>query len=777
MWKSFPSSTVKLLASTKQSWERLRSINKESGMHKHFVGRSLSILLFLTCISCAALAVTLEGTALDPGGKAVAGARVSILRSLVVVSERQTDARGGYTFEGLQEGVYQLTASARGMSSPAIELDLSKSATKKQDIKLEISAVSSQIVVSASLGGALAPQLGSSVDVVTQQDIEVRNAQNASDVIRGIPGLEISQSGRRGSVAGIYMRGGESTYTAVMMDGIPLNEFGGRFDFASLPADGLERIEVIRGPQSALFGPNAVAGVINLISRQGKGAPKFTALAEGGSYATRRFATGGSGINRGFNWSYNLSRTDSNGVVVNDNSRNQSAFLSLGYHQSRRQLDFHFFGNANSSGTPGPYGSDPNNFLDPKYKINTKSHGKQNLFGYQFGYTENITKKLRQVTTVSVAANNLFSFNHYHDAMWGDSDSTYASDNLHVVVNTRSEISLSADNVLSAGFEFNREETEQATASEFYNSRYWVPRNSFAYFVEDRWNLSNRLFLTAGVRVDTLRTDALKALPASSIVKINPRISLAYLAPKGTRIHGSFGTGIRPPNGFELSVTNNPGLKPEKSISFDSGVEQNLFKSRAVVDVTYFFNRFKDQIISLGGSSVSDLSRYSSANLKNSRAQGIESSFRLHPIQSLELGVSYTFLDSSVLALDGSNKTTAPFTVGQDLLRRPRHTASYGVTWNYGRLTLNTTAYIRGATLDVDPTNSTYACTGYGYQCFFTNKGYTRADAGFSFRVAKGVEVYGRVNNLLNRNYEEIFGYPANRVNFMGGMKFSLQTE
>jgi outer membrane cobalamin receptor len=677
----------------------------------------------------------------------------------------------------LTEGVYRISANARGLSSPSVELDLSKADTKKQDIKLEISAVSSQVVVSASLGGALAPQIGSSVDVVTQQDIEDRNAQNALDVVRGIPGLEVGQSGRRGGVTGIYMRGGESTYTAVMMDGIPLNEFGGRFDFASLPADGIERIEVIRGPQSALFGPNAVAGVINLISQQGKGAPKFTALAEGGSYATRRFATGGSGLNRGFSWSYNLSRTDSDGVVVNDNSRNQSAFLSLGYHQSRRQLDFHFFGNANRAGTPGPYGSDPNKFLDPNYRINTKSHGKQNLFGYQFGYTENFSKKFRQVTTVSVTTNDLFSFDHYHDAFWGDSDSTYTSDNLHVVVNTRSEISLSANNTLSAGFEFNREETEQATASEFYNSRYWVPRNSFAYFVEDRWNLSNRLFLTAGVRVDNLRTEALRAIPSSSIVKINPRISLAYLAPKGTRIHGSFGTGIRPPNGFELSVTNNPGLKPEKSISFDSGVEQTLFKSRAVLDVTYFFNRFKDQIISLGGSSVSDLSRYSSANLKNSRAQGMETSLRMHPIQSLELGVSYTFLDSSILALDGSNKTTEPFKVGQDLLRRPNHTVSYNVTWRYGRLTLNTNAYIRGTTLDVDPTNSTYACTGYGLPCFFTNKSYTRADAGFSFRVARGVEVYGRVNNLLNRQYEEIFGYPANEANYMGGVKFTLQSE
>jgi outer membrane cobalamin receptor len=106
-----------------------------------------------------------------------------------------------------------------------------------------------------------------------------------------------------------------------------------------------------------------------------------------------------------------------------------------------------------------------------------------------------------------------------------------------------------------------------------------------------------------------------------------------------------------------------------------------------------------------------------------------------------------------------------------------RHSASYNVTWRYGRLTLNTNAYIRGATLDVDPTNGVSACTWYGMPCFFTNKGYTRMDAGFSFRIARGVEMYGRINNLLNRKYEEIFGYPANHANFMGGMRFTISTE
>jgi outer membrane cobalamin receptor len=752
-------------------------------MGKRFVSRYLYVLLLFTCSSCAALAATLEGTALDPSGKAVPGARVSLLRSLVAIAECQTDARGAYKFEGLQEGAYQITAVSRGLSSPSVELNLKQEESKKQDVKLEVNALNSQVVVSASLGGALIPQVGSSVSLVSLQEIEDRGAQNALEVVRGLPGLEVSQSGRRGGVTGVYIRGGESKYNAVMLDGIPLNEFGGGFDFASMPADGIERVEVTRGPQSALYGSNAVAGVVNLISRRGEGSPSFTALAEGGSYNTRRFATGGSGLSKGFSWSYNLSRTNSDGVVANDNYRNQSAFVSLGYKQNRRQFDFHFFGNANDAGATGPYGSDPNgNFasiglVKPEDKVNKESRGKQNLFGYQLAYVERLSTRLRQVTTISSATNYLFY--HTYDMFWM-SRSNYTSDNLRVVANTRSEISLSDNNTLSAGFEFNHEETEQGYTSNYGNDKYWIPRNSYAYFVEDRWDLSKRLFVTAGVRVDNLHTDAVKTMPSSSVTKINPRISLAYITPSRIRIHGSFGTGIRPPDGFQLSTSDNANLKPEKSVSFDSGVEQSFFGSRAVVDVTYFYNHFDDLIISLGGS-YSDFSKYKSTNLNNSRAQGIETTFRLRPFQSLELSASYTFLDSSILALDGlnvakSNEKLWPYHVGDSLLRRPDHSASYNITWRRGRLMLNTNAYMRGSVRDVDPINGTYACYS-NLPCFFSNDGYIRADAGFSFRMARGVELYARINNFLNRKYEESLGFPANHANVMGGVKFALSTE
>jgi outer membrane cobalamin receptor len=742
---------------------------------------SIFLLLFSFTAALNALsAATLEGTVFDPSGQAVPGARVSLKRALVAIEERQTDARGVYSFEGLQNGHYQLAANAQGLTSDAIDVLFRDSDVTKQDIHLKLSALVAHVVVSASLGGALLPEIGSSVSLVTQKEIEHRGAQNAFEIVREIPGIEVSQAGRRGGVTGVYIRGGESKYNAVMVDGISMNDFGGSFDMASLPADGIDRVEVTRGPQSALYGPNTLTGVINIVSRSGDGPPRFTALAEGGSYATRRFATGGSGLTKGLSWSYNLSRVDSDGVVENDDYRNQSAFFSLGYRQgSRRQFDFHFFGNANDAGAPGPYGSDPNGLFTG---IDTVSRGKQNLFGYQLGYNEQLSSRVRQITVASLATNDAF----YH-SIWGDSDTS----NLRGIFNTRSEIAVSNTDTLVAGFEFNREQIRQTYISDSASNPFLLPRTSLGYFVENRWSPSNRLFLIAGFRVDNLRTHSIPAdawgsrpfIPATSIVKVNPRISLAYIAQQGdlqgpvggTRLHGSFGTGIRPPDGFELAFTNNPDLKPERSISFDAGVEQRLFASRAVVDITYFHNRFQDQIVTLGGS-MANLSSYSSANLKNSRAQGLETSFRIQPLQSLGIGGQYTFLDTEVLALDGASQANAPFQVGQELLRRPRHSGSFNVTWQYRNLTLNTNAYIRGVTLDVDPTFGLSACS-YGMPCFFNNKGYTRADIGFTYRLPRGVEIYGRLNNFLNQKYEEVFGYPSLHLNFLAGMKFSIPAE
>lgn len=754
-------------------------------------GSSLLVLvLFLTCIG-SVRAATIQGSVLDPSGRPVEGARVSLLAPRVAIEERETNSNGRFQFEDLKAGVYTLVSNATGLSATVSDLRIKADEDRTVDFHLEISAVEQHVVVSASLGGALAPEIGSSVSVVTRQEMNDRAAQSVLDVLNGIPGVAVNQTGRRGGVTGVFVRGGNSNYNLVMIDGIELNQFGGDFDFAPLPADGVDHVEIIRGPESALYGSNAVTGVINIVTRQGEEPAHFTALAEGGSFTTRRFALGGSGLTRGLGWAVDISRLDSDGVVTNDRYRNQSAFLSLGFSRNpRRQFNFHFFGNANDAGAPGPYGSDPDQLYDAPIfpggptsrQLGLLSRDKQNMFGYEGSYAQQFSPRFRQVVTGSMATND-----YYFISPLGDS----YSNNLRGVLNTRSEVTLSNKDFLVAGFEFNREQTKNTFIADANNSPFLLPRTSLAYFAENRWSPTPRLFVTTGVRADNLRTHSLPAdgfgsrpfLPATSILKFNPRASVAYLLRAGTtgnrlgatRLHSSFGTGIRAANGFELAFTNNPRLKPEKSVSFDSGVEQRFFSDRAVLDATYFYNRFEDQIVVLGGS-LANLSTFTSANLGNARAQGLELSIRVQPTRSLQFQAGYTLLDTSILALENTSVALSPFHVGQELVRRPRNSAFYNVTWQRGRLMLNTDAYIRGRVLDLEPNDSTSACL-LGLPCFFYNKGYTRADAGFAYRLPRGVDIYGRVNNFLNQKYEESFGFPSLHLNFIAGLRFTFPRE
>ena len=753
-------------------------------------------LLLIPFVSAAMHASTIEGTVFDPSGSAVPNVRVSLLQSLTALDERQTDAKGEYKFQGLAKGSYRLVANVPGFSASTADVEIREDQTASVDLHLALSAVQQQVVVSASLGGSLAPQLGSSVSTVSDQEIDDRGAQNVTDVLRGIPGVALDDTGRRGGVTGAFIRGGDSNYNLVMVDGIQLNEFGGDFDFAPLPADGVDHVEVARGAESALFGSNAVTGVVNIVTTRGEGPPHFDFQAEGGNFTTRRFVTGGSGLTRGLSWAYDLSRLDTGGTVQNDNYRNQSAFLNLGYRRSeRRQVDFHFFGNANDVGVPGPFGSDPDDLYNApiypggpsNYQLGLETRDKQNMFGYEGSYSEQITSNFRQVVNGTLATNDYYFLSP--PSVGGDS----YEDNLRGVLNTRSEVALSNKDFLVAGFEYNREQYKDTFVTDANSNAFLLPRTSLAYFVEDRWSPSSRLFVTAGLRLDDISTHSLPSagdypgarpfIPSSSVTKLNPRVSAAYMARETdsdswlgmTRLHGSFGTGIRAPDGFELAFTDNPHLKPEKSISFDSGVEQRFFDSRALVGLTYFYNRFEDQIVTIGGS-LTNLSTFMSDNLGNSRAQGLEASFRLQPTRSFQVSGQYTLLSTAILTLEGSTLVQAPFHVGQELIRRPRNSAGFNVTWQHRRLALNSNAYLRGQTLDTEPNDGLTACE-YGLPCLFPNKGYVVLNGGFSYRLTHGLEIYGHLNNLLDRKYEEVLGYPALPLNFLAGVKFTFPAE
>jgi outer membrane receptor protein involved in Fe transport len=749
-----------------------------------FLFFSTAVLLVPCSISAqnstARHGAAIQGTVLDPDGRAVADAQVTLLGAMTVSAQTRADAHGEYKFASLAEGEYTIVANVSGFSSISTDIKLAVDQDLVSDVHLKLSAVQEQVIVSASLGGALAPDVGSSVTVVSSDDIDNEGVETVADALRNVPGVAINRTGQLGAVTSAFIRGGNSNYNLIMIDGIPMNDFGGGFDLAPLPTEGVEQVEVLRGPQSALYGSNAVAGAINIVTDPGEGSPHFSFSGEGGSYDYYRLTTGGAGSTNGFGWSYSLSRVATTGPVIDDSYWNNTSFVSLSYSRSpRRKIVAHFFGDAGSVVTPGPWGSDPDGLYPGLGSPFATVYQDQNLFGYQMSETEQVSSSFTQVSTVSVATDRFF----FPSAVDGNS----FTDTLRLTANTRSEITFSPKDVFVAGFEYVRETYKDTFVTDSGISPYTIPRNSYAFFAENRWNPGTRWFISTGVRIDSINTGSIAAdevdasrpfIPAASVIKVNPRISAAFVAHQSdagffgiTRLHSSFGTGIRPPDGFELGFTNNPDLKPEKSISADAGIEQRFAHDKAVLDVTYFYNGYRDQIVSTGN--FPNVSTFLTANLAKSRAYGIESSFKLRPLRSLEITGEYTWLNTAILALTGELAAQPPFEVGQPLIRRPRSSAGYNVTWTYRRLMLNSNASIRGPVLDLEPNDGTFACE-LMLPCLFRDKGYVDANAGFSLRLPKGVEIYGRLNNILNQYYEESFGFPALRLNFVSGIKWEL---
>ena len=238
-------------------------------------------------------------------------------------------------------------------------------------------------------------------------------------------------------------------------------------------------------------------------------------------------------------------------------------------------------------------------------------------------------------------------------------------------------VSVTRHDVLAIGASEGLEEVKNTYITDAENDTFPIRRNDTAVYAENRLEIGGRLFVNVGVRGEWLRTGAIPPdgynrplFPTQNIGVANPKVAASYNMGGGARLHSSFGTGIRPPDGFDLAYTNNPALKPERTRGLDAGIEQKLWHERLSLDATYFYNRYYDLIVILGGS-LTTLSYYESDNISNARAQGGEFSAGFRPARWLFVTGSYTYLKSEILSLNGSTLAEAPFTPGQELLRRP----------------------------------------------------------------------------------------------------------
>ena len=712
----------------------------------------------------AALATTfsIRGTVVDPSGAAISGAQVSVVNRLGVAAQTNSDPAGGFALKFAATGSIHLTVTAPGFETKNISLSNNPD-TAPITVHLNIAPQVDSVNVAGSAMDVPLSEQGSSISIVPREEIAERNEGLAVDLLRDIPGITIGQTGSPGGAASMFMRGGDYDFNLVQIDGVPVNSFGGAFDFAHIPTDWLDHVEVIEGAQSSVYGAYANSGVVNFVTRSAEDSPYLDVLAEGGTYQEHRFAIGASGTVAGFGVAAFASQFGDNGPVENSDYRNDNVSLHVTRTFGRQSLSFGGDYDANDVGDPGAYGSDPGNDFPG---LDTISRDKNNFSDYFVHYQIDISPQFRQETFGS-----FFLENSGYTSPYGFS---YEKD-LRGQFETRSIISIASWYTMALGVSLTREEVKNTYISDDNFDAFPIKRDDAGIYWENRFQIGSRFFINAGVRGEIIGTpyipenisDGRPAFPANTIGRVNPKLAATYVLRAGTRLHSSFGTGIRPPGGLELAFTNNPALKPERTASFDFGLEQRVFHDRLSLDATYFYNRYYDLIVSLGGN-LAVLSAYQTDNLSNARAQGAELSGRFRPTRWMSLRASYMYLDTAVLSLNGSSGLAPiPFTVGQELIRRPANSGSFVSTFTRGRVTANVTGYFRGSDLDVDPT---YGASAGLYPC----PGFFDMGINLNVRLAGGLTAYGNLRNALNESYEEVLGFPAPKLNFVAGLKWSL---
>lgn len=720
-------------------------------------------LIFSVLLVCPSLLLAdILGVVSDPSGAPVAGAMVYLLGG--TARSTSTDAAGRYRFAGPPAGKYTLVAGAPGLSGRPVAIEHRPGDDDAVNLALELAARSETVVVTAERTELPAAVVASATTVLSRRELEEMHAENVAEALRYVPGLVVNQTARRGVVASLFARGANSNMNLVLVDGVPVNDFGGAYNLANLPVENVERLEVVRGPQSALYGANAIGAVIQVITRRGVGPPQFRAQAEGGSFHFARASLGAGARTGRLAWNVDFSRTSSDGIVINDDYRNETASWHASYDLgAAARFSYSFTANANESGGAGPFGSNPIGAFEGLDRI---TRGKENVYRHGFRY-EMQAGRVRQRFDGGLYLERLD-----YQSPFGPSSAR----NFRGSIATQTELALAPNDALAFGFEYQREHVRNSYLADVDARLFPVRRNNFGYYAENRYERGGRLFLNTGVRLEDIRTGALPAVPfgppsprrSHSVVSVNPKVSAAFLprANGAAKIHAGAGTGIRMPDGFELAFTDNPELKPERTTSFDVGVEQAFAGRRAVFDLTYFHNRFHDLIVTLGPG-LRQLSRFQSDNLSNSRARGLEFSYAVRALRSLRIQGHHTWMKTELLSLDRApGRVLSPFRVGQELLRRPEHSSAHQAVWRLGRFTFDAGAVIRSAVLDAEPNLGVFGG-------IFRNPGYVRPDAGLEIALSPEVAVYGRLRNFTDERYEESFGFPSLRRNFVAGMKFS----
>jgi vitamin B12 transporter len=783
------------------------------------ISRTFSALVLFLSLAAVGSAQTISGTVSDTTGAVLPSATVEASLGERPVGIATTDANGRYQLT-LEGGSYHLTVRLGGFTQGTADVDVSAAAT--QDFQLGLAPLNDTVVVTASRTAQSQQSVTESLSVFSKDDIERLGAASLADIVRFTPGLSIETTGREGEFSSLFSRGGESDYNQVLIDGVQVNTSGGSFDFSRVSAAEVERVEVVRGAQSALYGSDAIGSVIQIFTKRGTptGAPAVQGSIEGGSFNSARGdarVLGGARNRLNYQFGSAFRRTDGafeDQLPENDEFRQGSVDGGLGVivgNQTRLRVGGRYSdAEGRSVGqigfTPGDTGTgyDTNDY---SYYL-TMDQTLRNWFTHSAGITyfrndwvsvdktgdsfpsvyavlsgtpgalfpdsPRLVRLLDQATFTSLAANTFdLGVGEFLAATpFGvfDFPFLFESEHRRYSAQYQANVTWAGDQVLSAGYEFEREEDplrENATLGGGFE----IENNAF--FVQQRLALAGQWYATVGVRMDDNSRFGTEASPKLSAGGYPVPINEGAFS--SVKLFGNVGSGIKNPTFSELFgsdfVNGNPDLRPERATTIDAGVELTFNAQQWLGRVTYFDNDYEDQVAfqfsqGFGGDGIPDY-----LNIAGSQARGVEIEGGLQrPIGGLTVTGSYAYTDTEVVA---TVNTSQQFRAGQPLLRRPKHSGNAQATFTQGDASLHLNVRFVGDRHDSSFLGLSRVSDGTPVD-ITVNPGYTLVGAGGQYRVSPEFTAFARIENLTDEKYFSALGYPGMPRAFVVGGRFTL---
>ena len=787
-------------------------------------------LVLFTILPAAALAqggtAQIAGRVTDASGAVITGATIDAMISSRTVAASTTGADGRYMLT-VPAGVrLELRARREGFAEYALDLPgLREPVTR--DIVLQVGRASDTVIVTAAGAAESRAAVTSSVTVMTSEDMHATGAAQLSDALQLVPGLAVAGTGREGGLVSVFARGGESDYNLVLIDGVRVNTQGGAFDFSRVSAGEIDRVEVVRGAQSALWGSDAMGSVVQIFTRRADAAdgPRISGAVEAGTFETWRGdarLTGGAGGRVDYQAGVTFRRTGGafgDILVEEDWFESTSLDAGLGVTLGRRASLRTSLRASNAQGRN--VGNITFGARDTQGIYDTKNLSSSTTLAHGIGRRVTALATVNYFRYTQVTADTVADppFTTYAvlegtpDAMFPDGvrlvrlvdetefDALVASgaapgpgqflasassfdfpSNLNRLptvferpaVRYQGDYAWTAGHRLTAGYEWERESFDPL-ASAPLSTGFALHNN--AVFVQQQSSFAGRWFVTAGVRVDgkeSYDTFVSPKLSAGGFV-----VPLRSGGVSSLKVFGNIGRGIRSPlfserfgSGFSDP---NPDLRVERARTGDVGVEATFASQRIRAAATYFNNAYTDQIAFRFGAIGDGVPEF--LNIDGSEADGWELEGALQrPVRGFTVLASYSNVDSRVVT---NLSTSQEYQPGQPLLRRPRHSGFVRAAYGVGRLRIHFDLRMVGDRHD----NSflfMQTVPNVRYPSVFTtditvNPGYTLAGLGVDLRVDRDLSIYVRGSNVGDTAYDLVLGYPGMPRTVMVGAQFDIR--